>query len=339
MDNYRKIEIKGKGSYGQAMLVQHKQDRKFYIMKVIIENISQQLIDASMYDLKQKEDAINEVNMLKDLYHPCIIRYRESFVDKNRYLCIVMDYADEGTLDQKINIYKQNNEYMNEQQVLEWFTQMCLAVKYIHDKRIIHRDLKTQNIFIKANEIKLGDFGIAKMLQTNGLCKTSIGTPYFISPEVCQKIPYDTQSDIWSLGCILYEMMALRHAFDAKTMEGLFIKIIRGQYPPVPNHFSEDLKNLLAQMLTVEPEKRIKIDEILQLDIIKRQAQIYFNKIKPQQSIPDLIEKMRMELENILGFQKFVEVYTKTKNGQNPQVSKSVYEQIQQLIKLESKVF
>jgi len=84
---------------------------------------------------------------------------------------------------------------------------------------VIHRDIKTQNIFLSKGEIRLGDFGIARsLMNSEDLCKTSIGTPYYISPEVCQRIPYDFKSDIWSLGCILYEMMALRHAFDAKSI-------------------------------------------------------------------------------------------------------------------------
>lgn len=110
--------------------------------------------------------------MLKQLCHPCIIRYRESFVDKkyspipnaSRYLCIVMDYADEGNLEQRLRQNKNNNEYLPESQIVDWFSQLCLAVSYCHQKRIIHRDIKSQNILISKGEIKLGDFGIARSL-------------------------------------------------------------------------------------------------------------------------------------------------------------------------------
>lgn len=199
MEDYRKIELKGKGSYGQAVLVQNVNDRRFYIMK---------MIDVWLFDRKQKEDALNEVNVLKDLQHQCIIRYRESFVDKrqchlfkllvfiinSRYLCIVMDYADDGNLDQKIQQQKKlEKQYFNEDLIVDWFAQICLAVQYVHQRNIIHRDIKTQNVFLNSNgNAKLGDFGIAKILgSSDDLCKTSIGTPYYISPEICQKQGYD----------------------------------------------------------------------------------------------------------------------------------------------------
>ena len=119
-----------------------------------------------------------------------------------------------------------------------------MGVKYIHDRKIIHRDLKTHNIFLaKGGQIKLGDFGIARLLSsTEELCSTNIGTPYYISPEICQHIPYNHKSDIWSLGCILFELLTLRHAFDARNIEGLILKIVRGQTPIIKSHYSAELK-------------------------------------------------------------------------------------------------
>jgi NIMA (never in mitosis gene a)-related kinase len=102
---------------------------------------------------------------------------------------------------------------------MNWFVQLCFAVKYIHDRKILHRDLKLSNIFLSSNgDIKLGDFGIAKVLdQSDEFAKTVVGTPYYLSPEICLRRPYNNKSDIWSLGCILYEMMYLKHAFEASS--------------------------------------------------------------------------------------------------------------------------
>ncbi len=102
---------------------------------------------------------------------------------------------------------------------MNWFVQLCFAVKYIHDKKILHRDLKSSNIFICSNgNIKLGDFGIAKVLKnTNEFAKTIVGTPYYLSPEICLRKPYNQKSDIWSMGCILFELMNLRHAFEGES--------------------------------------------------------------------------------------------------------------------------
>ena len=123
-----------------------------------------QIIDASKLDKRQKEEALNEIHVLKAMRHPYVITYRESFIEK-RHLCIVMDYANGGDLSTRINQQRQKNQYFSEDQILDWFVQIALAIKHIHDRKILHRDLKTQNIFLTAQgEIKLGDFGIGKYL-------------------------------------------------------------------------------------------------------------------------------------------------------------------------------
>ena len=123
------------------------------------------VIDVSKMDRKQKEEAVNEVGVLKSLRHPFIVKYLESFMDK-KMLCIVMDYADGGDLYTQITKHKKEGIPFDEDQILQWFVQMCMAIKHVHDKKILHRDLKTQNIFLTSKgEIKLGDFGIARVLQ------------------------------------------------------------------------------------------------------------------------------------------------------------------------------
>ncbi len=118
------------------------------------------IIDVSKLERKQKEEALNEVHVLKAMRHPYIVTYRESFIEK-RCLCIVMDYCDGGDMYTKINQQKQKIELFSEEQILDWFVQLALAIKHVHDRKILHRDIKTQNIFLTSKgEIKLGDFGI-----------------------------------------------------------------------------------------------------------------------------------------------------------------------------------
>jgi NIMA (never in mitosis gene a)-related kinase len=147
-----------------------------------------------------------------------------------------MDYADGGDLYALIGSHKSRKVLMDEKQVISIFSQICLAIRHVHSKRILHRDLKTQNVFLtKQRKVQLGDFGISRVLQNTYDCaKTAIGTPYYLSPEICQEKPYNHKSDVWSLGCILYEMLSLNHAFDARSMKGLILKIMRGTYPPIP---------------------------------------------------------------------------------------------------------
>lgn len=284
MDKYRKIKRIGIGSFGQALLVQSVVDRKCYVMKVI---------NVGNMDKKQKQDALNEVRVLKAMRHPYIITYRESFMDR-KFLCIVMDYADGGDMYKKIEFQKNISKLMPENQLLDWFVQMALAIKHIHDNKILHRDLKTQNIFMTSNqEIKIGDFGIARVLQhTYDCAKTAIGTPYYLSPEICQEMPYNQKSDVWSLGCILYEMVTLRHAFDSNSMKGLVLKILRGTYPEIPSHYSQDLKDLISEMLIKDPARRPSIRKVVEKEFLaSRISQLLSNTVAKHEFSDTFLKK------------------------------------------------
>lgn len=118
----------------------------------------------------------------------------------------------------------------------------------MHHQHILHRDLKTQNIFLtKSLIVKLGDFGISKILtNTTDCAKTMIGTPYYMSPELCEDTPYNTKSDIWSLGCVLYEMTTTNRAFNANNICAVVMKILSGKYPAIPDQYSDGLKRLIG---------------------------------------------------------------------------------------------
>ena len=191
-----------------------------------------------------------------------------------------MDYADGGDLYSKINERKKLNKFMKEEKILDTFVQICIAVKHVHSKKVLHRDLKTQNIFTtKEGQVKVGDFGICILFVTNLIArvlqhtydcaKTAIGTPYYLSPEICEEKPYNIKSDIWSLGCMLYEMVTLNHAFDADSMRGLVMKILKCNYPPISSVFSKDLGDLIGDLLQRDPYKRPTIDKILSLPFLK----------------------------------------------------------------------
>lgn len=152
-----------------------------------------------------------------------------------------------------------------ETQIIDWFTQICLGLKHVHDRKILHRDLKCQNIFLtKTNLIKLGDFGIARVLSsTRENAKTMVGTPYYLSPEIVENRPYSFKSDVWSLGVILYELCSLRPPFDAQSVPQLMLKIAKGLYNPIPSHFSKDVKGLVTAMLNTDPAKRPTVNQIL----------------------------------------------------------------------------
>lgn len=257
---YAKIKDIGQGSYGKAVLVQDR-DGKLYVMKII---------DMSRMDSKQRKDAANEVKVLASLKHPYIVSYRESFTE-HRNLAIVMDYADGGDLHDRISKTRKAMKTFGEDKIVRWFTEATLALKYMHDKHVLHRDLKSQNLFLTSQDrLRIGDFGISKVLEnTAAFARTTIGTPYYLSPEICMEKPYSFSSDIWALGCILYELAALRVPFDASSLQSLVQKITRGPAPVLPSVYSADLRQLCTDLLNREQSQRPAAPEILQRHVIQ----------------------------------------------------------------------
>jgi NIMA (never in mitosis gene a)-related kinase len=161
-----------------------------------------------------------------------------------------MEYADGGDIFQLIKEAQKNNKLIDEDDIWKIFIQTTRGLKTLHDMKIIHRDLKCANIFLMADKsAKLGDLNVSKVMKQD-MYKTQTGTPYYASPEVWKDQPYDWRSDIWSLGCVLYEMITLKPPFRAQNMEGLYKKVIRGIYPKINMElYSEDIAALVKSLL------------------------------------------------------------------------------------------
>ncbi|XP_044215159.1 serine/threonine-protein kinase Nek1-like [Thunnus albacares] len=254
MDKYEKVRKIGKGGFGKAILVKSKEDGHQYVIKEI---------DISGMSPEERQRAQKEVEVLAKMSHPNIVQYKESFEVKD-CLCIVMDYCEGRDLLEKIK--SQKGELFSEDQILDWFVQICLALKHIHDRKTLHRDIKPQNIFLTKDEtVQLGDFGVSRVLNsTLELASIRIGTPLYLSPEICKKKPYNNKSDIWALGCVLYEMCTLKPAFNADNSMDLEVKIVRGLYPPVSGCYSQELRSLMAQLLKPNSTERPSVSSILE---------------------------------------------------------------------------
>ncbi|XP_074842216.1 serine/threonine-protein kinase Nek11 [Carettochelys insculpta] len=257
----------GRGSFGTVYLVSDKKAKQGEELKVLKE--------ISVGDLKPNEtvEANLEAQLLSKLDHPAIVKFYASFVERESF-CIITEYCEGRDLDCKIQEYKEAGEMFTESQIIEWFIQLLLGVNYMHERRILHRDLKTKNIFLKNNLLKIGDFGVSRLLMGScDLATTFTGTPYYMSPEALKHQGYDTKSDIWSLGCILYEMCCMDHAFTGHNFLSIVLKIVEGNTPSLPDRYPSKLNTVFNSMLNKNPSLRPSAAEILKIPYIDEQLQ------------------------------------------------------------------
>eukprot|EP00118_Oscarella_pearsei_P008413 m.43111 g.43111 ORF g.43111 m.43111 type:complete len:451 (+) comp33415_c0_seq5:784-2136(+) len=266
MENYTIMEQIGRGGGGFVFLVRSKRDDKLYALKQIY-------LDASKKN-RTKEAVMKEVNILSKLRHPNIVNYKESFFDdQQQHLCIVQDFCDGGTLHAKIGEARERKEKIPQEKIMQWFVQLALALQHIHSQKVLHRDLKSQNVFLtKSDVVKVGDFGISKVLDnTLDMAQTCVGTPYYLSPELCQDLPYNSKSDMWALGCLLYELCELRPAFNASSLVGLIFSIVKGSYMPISSRYSRLVQSLVTSLLSKSPDERPSAAVVLNMPEIKLQ--------------------------------------------------------------------
>ncbi|KAM5288036.1 serine/threonine-protein kinase Nek3 [Ctenodactylus gundi] len=262
MDDYVVLRVIGEGSFGRALLVQQESSNQTLAMKEI-------RLPKSFSD---RQNSRREAVLLAKMKHPNIVAFKESF-EAEGHLYIVMEYCDGGDLMQKIK--QQKGKLFPENMILNWFTQMCLGVNHIHRKRVLHRDIKSKNVFLThSGRVKLGDFGSARLLASPmAFACTYVGTPYYVPPEIWENLPYNNKSDIWSLGCILYELCTLKHPFHANSWKNLILKICQGAIQPLPSHYTYELQCLVKQMFKRSPSQRPSATTLLSRGSMARLVQ------------------------------------------------------------------
>ena len=267
MNDFQIISKLGEGAYSTVFKVKRNIDNQIYALKKVkLLNLSE----------KEKENSLNEVRILASVKSNFVVSYKEAFFDeKDNTLCIVMEFADRGDLYQRIVQHKKSAKFFEESDIWRIFIQLVKGLKALHDLKILHRDMKSANVFLFSNgSAKLGDLNVSKVAR-RGLGYTQTGTPYYASPEVWKDKPYDNKSDVWSLGCVLYEMITLRPPFRAQDMEGLFKKVCKGQYNRIPERFSDDLFQVIQYLLQVNPISRPSCEQILSHPVVMKRIEYF----------------------------------------------------------------
>ncbi|KAK9811593.1 hypothetical protein WJX72_006685 [[Myrmecia] bisecta] len=234
----------GKGSFGSVYRVQRISDGQIYACKET---------DVRTMPQGDREEAVNEIRLLASVQHPNVVGYHEAFVDGNK-LCIVMEFAPLGDLSHVIKAAKDAKTRLPEDDIWKYFIQIARGLQGLHAMRILHRDIKPANIMVTdGNTVKIGDLGIARLMKNASMAKTQIGTPHYMPPEIWKNQPYTFTTDAWALGCVLYELAMLSVPFEARTMQELRTKVLKGTYPPISRQYSPELAQMVAKLMDMNP--------------------------------------------------------------------------------------
>ena len=279
LKNYIIEKELGKGTYGIVYKATKKDDNKICVIKQIsLQGLNQ----------AQKNEVKLESEILKSINSKYVVKYYDSFEEENN-LNIVMEYCESGDLNDFIENQKKTKHLLQENIIWKFFIKITLGLADIHKLKILHRDLKSLNIFLKeGNDVRVGDLGVAKVLNQTFFAKTFIGTPYYLSPEICEDKPYNDKSDVWALGCILYELCTYRHPFTAKSQGGLILKILNDNPEPINDYYSKDLKDVLNKIFDKDFKNRPSCLDILKMkNVIDKAKNLgIFEDIKS--SFPDI---------------------------------------------------
>lgn len=260
LKDFRKLKKLGAGSFGAVFKVRRIKDGETYALKEV---------DMRRLSPREQEDAVNEIRLLASMRHHNIVRYCEAFVEREK-LYIVLEFARYGDLSGVLKKQKEKRKYFSERRVMTMFIQICKAMHHLHAHNVLHRDLKPQNVFVGDDgALKLGDFGCSKLLDRVMLARTQCGTPYYMSPEIYENKRYDAKSDVWALGCILYELASLAVPFKARSLPQLARKVSTSKTPLIPSAFSSNLRRLAKALLAKDPRKRPSLRQILNLSFVK----------------------------------------------------------------------
>ena len=243
----------GRGAFGVVHRARSKIDGEVYVLKQIV---------VGGLTLPQQRHAVAEVLHLSRINHPNITRYYASFVE-GRCLYIVMEHAARGDMQALLNRLRNKNRYLHEWVIWKFCRELLQGLQHIHKMHIIHRDLKTKNIFI-SDVVKIGDLGVSHLLtqEEQGVVSRA-GTLLYFPPEMIQKKSYDYKADMWALGCVLHSLVTREHPFAGNSTKQVCASILNRAPPLLPEMYSEELQQFISVLLSKKPQDRPSAAEAL----------------------------------------------------------------------------
>jgi len=305
MNKYEIVKVIGTGSYGKVFEVKSK---------ITGETLALKKIHFMEHRRKDNNYLLTELKILAYNKSNYLLNSHDTFID-GYDICIVTKLSEKGDLKRFIDKMRRKNTNIKESLIWNFLIQLCLGVHYLHSYNIIHRDLKTANIFINKDlSLIIGDFGVSKILKPHYSCTdTQIGTPYYISPEIVKGKKYNKKIDVWSIGCILCEMMTREYAFKSNNIHALNYKIVNGSYHLSNTEYSNDLVNLVKKMIDTNIDRRPDIIDILTSDCIRdrvKNGDFNIDKLNDESIKRNLNKYMNIPM-------KLAELYTTVRNIRN----------------------
>lgn len=287
--NYELLSRIGEGTYATVYKAKRISDSVPVAVK---------MINVFKMDKKKIENALNEIRIICAIDHPNVVGYHEAFLDQtNKDLYIIMEFVGGGDLNDRIRNLTTRKKYLNEATIWKYTIQILQGLKVLHDRKIIHRDIKPGNIFVSEDleELKIGDLNVSKIMRNQMMTATVIGTPYYLAPEIWKNDRYDYRCDVFSFGCVLYEMTALRVPFQGKSIGELYKSVENDKPPPLPNQFSNDLYQFILRCLIKKFAKRPSVNELLNDPMLLKRKQQFQDVVHRDTSRKVRLTKLKVE--------------------------------------------
>ncbi|GLH01770.1 Serine/threonine-protein kinase polo [Gryllus bimaculatus] len=320
INGYNMLTVIGTGSFGTCYKVIRKDTGEIFVWKAV---------NYGKMTEEKKKLLVSEVNLLSGLTHPNIVKYHDRIIHKpTTTIYIVMEWCAGGDLSTLINQCRKSDIKLDEKFIWRVLYQLSRALQRCHlllpEGPVLHRDIKPANVFLDGNgNVKLGDFGLAYLLhdgQTSVSLSAVVGTPFYMSPEVIQDSLYSEKSDIWSLGCLIYELCALQPPFNSSNLQQLIRSVQNGRFNRIPSDYSDDLHKMISYMLTVEHRSRPNVETIL------HHPQVIMHMVQESLAAIEIKSSCSEDVENELG--------TMAREGSSSSLSFSPYKCLEEVAKL-----